>query len=248
MRRLFGVSLLLILIGLIAGCGGGSGSSNQGSNNLPVETRQWVNDGAGFVQFYTNDVHMYHQFVWAESLSSITMGTVTAEVKKVSGNSIYGYGILFCIQTSPDEYIHNYYQLTIFIDGTYNLIKVVDDKATSIIPIIPVEGEYPNYVSSINLNKEYDKINTISVTRNTDETFTISFNGHTEDTFTDSSFQSGMYGFHLAVGESYEENFPNTPVDVRFRLITASTVTSQSSPLKSQNVQNGMVWGSKKLH
>ena len=258
MRRLFGVSLLLILIGLIAGCGGGSGSSNQGSNNSP--TIRWLDDGTetGFLQFYTNDADMCDKGFWYRyDKPDDTMGTVETQVKKISGSSLYPFGIIFCFQQTDTE-IH-YYRLLIYTDGSYTLGKTVTNTLTNltnttIIAVTNNNGASKEYIQSSLLNQGYNVTNTITVVQEaTAGNFTIYFNRDKNPnpaaTFTETSYKGGKYGFYASVGLPSEESFPNTPVDVRFRQITPTPPeTSQSSALKSQNVRNGMVWGSEKLH
>lgn len=250
MKRLFRMILLMLLIALSAGCGGGSdySPSNPADNNLPVETRWWLDDGSGFVQFYTNDLDMCEHGYWAryDEPNEIPMSTVVTQVKKVSGNSMFGFGILFCIQDTSSE-IHNYYRLLIYTDGYYQLSKMVND-TFSIIPDSnnPV-WDLQDYVFCQSLNIGYNANNTIMVVQIEPGSFEIYFNSDKAATFSDNSYTGGMYGFYTAVGLPSEENFPNTPVDVRFKQQIPDPAAAQSSALRSQSIQKGMTWGVESL-
>ncbi len=257
MKRFILMILLMLSLALAAGCGGGSGGN--GDNNLPVETKFWDDDGTGFSQFYTNDLDNCNKGFWlAYNTDYDRMDTVETEVKKVFGSELYPFGIIFCFEKTNSE-IH-YYRLLIWIDGSYTLRKVVTNTLTETTTdmIIPDSNNHADpdnllpYVPHNWLNKGHNVVNSIKVVRSETGIFDIYFNSEEHPTpaatFSDTSYPGGKYGFYAAVGEPSKEKFPNTPVDVRFRQnIPDPSVAPQTSAIKNQSVQPGMVWGSEKL-
>jgi hypothetical protein len=169
-------------------------------------TIEWEPDGDGFVQYSTNDPHYYNtaQYLPLDvEHETPTMTTVTATVKKMSGSSVDGFGIVFCYQD-----INNFYRLLITTEGKYNVWKVVGGTWTEKVP----------WDDSVYLNTGMNEENVISVTQNPLGTFTVKSDTHEVTFFTDSSFTDGDAGPCLWVGSYTGEEFPNIPEDARFKM------------------------------
>jgi hypothetical protein len=190
---------ILSLIVLICSCG----------DPYSVDSRSinFLDDGNGFRRFYA-DVPGYYGhgfFYYSYSSEQAPMDTVETQVKKISGSSNAGYGIVFCLQNNK-----NYYRLLIRTDGSYYVRKRVDGSLSTVIS---------SNVSDA-LNVGYDTINHIKVAYDdATSVFTIYFNGILETSFNDTSFSSGYSGFYAMIGQVDQENFPDEPVDVRFKQI-----------------------------
>jgi len=60
----------------------------------------------------------------------------------------------------------------------------------------------------------YGAVNSIEVKYDGSSTFTIWFNGISVFSFSDTMFDGGLSGFAAGIGA--DEDFPNTPVDLRY--------------------------------
>jgi hypothetical protein len=174
----------------------------------PVYTTiEWEPDGDGFVQYSTNDPHYYstaHSLPLAVEHET-PMTTVTATVKKMSGSSVGGFGIVFCYQ---DE--NNFYRLLITTDGHYDVWEIEGGTWNEQVP-----WTYTPY-----LNTGLGVENDIGITKDLPSPgdFTVTLNTYNVMFFTDSSLAEGDAGPCLWVGSYSEENFPEIPEDARFKM------------------------------
>lgn len=198
--------VLLFCLSLVS-CGQSSGGSNSSPS---IQTIQWQLDGNGFVQFSTNDSQYYAYSFWNtySQTSQTTMSTVTAAVKKQSGNAGSGYGIVFCYQDN-----NNFYRILIETSGHYLVSARVGGTYSTIIP----------WTASANLNSGFGAENSISVTQLSAHYFAINFNGTQETTFSDGNFTGGRSGFYSYISDQTHENFPYTPSDARFKMSSPVT-------------------------
>lgn len=227
MRKYLSIFILgIVLWGLIfinLGCGGSS---------VPIQSHIWRDDGTGtgFIQFYTNDPNEYnYNFLSWTSTPQAPMISVETQVKKISGNQNYGYGVLYCYQDS-----NNFYCLLITVNKYYCVYKRVDGIFSPVL----------DWRYSSNLYSGYDILNKIKInlSTTTPNSFTVYFNDIEDYTFIDSSFTSGDSGFYTTSGKSNEENFPNVPVDVRFKQITpAFSLVSIKNFNETTNISNGSI-------
>ena len=200
------LSFLLITAIVLSGCGGGSPS-------VQVKTIEYQDDGNGFTQFYTNDKRNYNYSFWHSDLTpQETMFPVEIQVKKLSGNKSMVHGAFFCYKDD-----HNFYRVVIDTEGNYYIFK---HNSNGTEPRTTIRGK----TASPNLNTGYNTLNTIHVERDDEGQFTIKFNNNYKNdteviTFEDTTFTGGRCGFYVAVGDETQEQFPNTPVDVRFKQI-----------------------------
>lgn len=200
---------LTVMVGVMAfdACSG-DGSLEGGTDDPAPITREWLPDGNGFIQYYTNDPeNLDHRFLRAHGTVEDSMTSTEGTVKKMSGYNQSGYGIVFCFQ---DE--NNYYRVLINVIGRYTIQRIVDGAGS----IIKGWGE------STNLNLGYGIENTIRIDRRAEGVFDLFFNGVLEHSFTDSSFSGGRPGSCVLVSTEHYEFFPDTPVDVRVRFTLPS--------------------------
>lgn len=194
----FLVSLLLI------GCGG---PPLQNSHEEPQPTPQtilWELDREGFVQFWTNDPqNLDASFVALHGSRCDPMGTVEAEVRKVSGSLMGAFGLAFCMQDDNSGYL-----LCIDIQGFYSVCRIAGGSCTSL-----VDWSYSDL-----LHTGYDAVNTLNVDRapSTGQ-FSVFINGTLAATYVDGSYSGGYYGYFADVMSGAYERFLGHPVDVRFR-------------------------------
>ena len=188
---------------LLISCGH---SSNNSSTSTSIQTIQWQLDGNGFVQFLTNDAQYYDYIFWSTytQTNESLMSTVTATVKKQSGSLYSGYGIVFCYQDN-----NNFYRLFIDAAGQYSIYSKVGGNYSAIIPWTTTP--------SAHLNSGVGVENEISVIQQSPNNFSVNFNGTQETTFSDGNFSGGRAGFCAYVAKQSEENFPNTPEDIRYK-------------------------------
>ena len=192
----------------------------------------------GWFQFYTNDPSR-HGTVFREVVGRrapepiITTPTFETtifeiEVKKVSGNRLQGFGMIF---GQVNNYRHFF--ININVDGQYaigrrNLASTnpVPGADNLVDQAIPGRALAVSWIDSPRLNRGFNRSNIIRVER-TGTAYTVFLNGHEVDTFTDGfisnadmNSQGHRIGFRASVGTAAQQAFPNTPVDVRFRIRT----------------------------
>ena len=218
------IILLLITIQALISCSG----KTEIITIIEIITIMWEEDENGYLQFCTNDPNYYNYYFYAWDTESFKdpMTVVVGEIKKISGYEYGGYGMLFCFQ---DE--NNFYLVLIDTMGYYTIWERNNGDWIEHIP-----WEYSSY-----LKKGYNIINKLNIEYNHDHnSFTISFNDVTQTTIYDSSFSGGCLGGFVEVYGEKEENFPDTPVDVRFKLINNNPpAVTINAPLEGITYQFG---------
>jgi hypothetical protein len=185
-----------VSLALIVSCSGGGSS---------VETISWKSDGNGFIQYSTNDsANLGSSMGCTYSSTNSTPSVVTATVKKISGAETYGYGVLFAVTDT-----NNRYRVIIDCTGYYR----VDMKSAG------YSYTFQDWTYNAAINLGYDVENTIAVTYSAPN-YSVAINGtHMVSFLADETVGiSGNSGFFLSVGTSANEDFPDTPVDVRFKM------------------------------
>jgi hypothetical protein len=180
-------------------------ASCKSNSDLPIETKHFVYSLDGFRQTYTNDPQYYNNSLIAFYAPEVAPSTSTWEIqcKKISGASSTKFGLVI-----GDYTCLNFYHIVIDTTGRYCVEKRVGG---AWYPIKP-------WTASDELITGYDKLNAIKVTKS-DSIYTIFFNGTEVTTFTDSAITVvSRFGGSASVGVQTAESFPNTPVDVRFKL------------------------------
>jgi hypothetical protein len=207
MRFLYRIYRVVIMAGaclLLISCGGQS--SNDSSSSTIVQSPTWQLDGNGFVQFVTNDPQYYQYTSWyIIGPNENLMSTVTATIKKQSGNAGTGYGIIFCYQDN-----NNFYSLSIETTGHYHVWARIGGAYSELV----------SWTASTDLNNGFGVENEVSVVQTSLYNFAVFFNGTQVRTFTDTGFNffGGRAGLYASIYDQAHENFPSTPVDVRFKM------------------------------
>ncbi len=188
-----------------------------------VSTISWANDGAGFIQYQTNDPTLYNigQAVLYPASNEATLTTATVIAKKMSGEADMGFGMIFCAQD-----INNYYWVGVSTTGYYRVFKKVLGVET---PINIAPSTAMPWTSSPYIAQGYGASNRISVTNAGVNTFSVSIGGNFVFNFTDTSFTGGQCGFYVGIGgtdasQGLVENFPLIPEDVRFQMVSPMAI------------------------
>jgi hypothetical protein len=210
--RVCGLIFAVLILLLVSACSKGEDSASTGT---AVQTIAWQTDANGFLQYSTNDTALYgtgnrHTNNTIQS----TMTSVEAQVKRVSGSSGTGYGIVFCYQDSGD-----FYRIIITETGYYRIDKRVlgiNYYYTGGIWSTTTPSSWP---SSSHLITGYDNTNDIRVVSTGSGNFDVYFNGVYETSFNDATFTGGDSGYDASVSDSSREQFPSTPADMRFKQI-----------------------------
>jgi hypothetical protein len=176
-----------------------------GSSILPTATKQWESRPDGYTQFYTNDPQYYSYGFWNLYDNSTASNTYEIECRKYSGSRDSLYGMVFGASSSSS---YQYYYIGIIDDGYYIIWKK-DGEGSGTIDIEKL-GPLDNLYS--------DEYNVIKVTRS-GINYTLFINDSQVCQFTilaTDTFGSRI-GYYVSVGSESEEDFPNAPVDVRFK-------------------------------
>jgi len=167
------------------------------------------NDGA--LQFQTNDPSYYNK--WSPFYfdnPGTDQNIIQCNVKKISGDDNYSFGILFCVDDS-DRQKRSFYRLFMAINGRFTVQKMVDDEWVK----APIDWRDSSF-----LKTGYNVYNNIMITRTDDNgsaTFNIYFNKNLAATFVDNEPLNGVrVGLVTSVNVLEKEMFPHIPVDVRF--------------------------------
>jgi hypothetical protein len=184
-----------------------------GTPGTRPQTIEWASDGAGFIQYMTEDPNFFKtaQFHSYTEAHEAPMTTVTVAAKKMSGAADMGFGVIFCVQDSD-----NFYRVMIDTTGMYKIVKKLAGSETVI----------QEWATSSHLSTGYDVVNTIMITHTPPSDFSVYLGGSTmaDRTFPDSSFTDGDAGFYVAIGDSTAESFPHVPEDVRFQMTAPVTI------------------------
>ena len=181
--------------------------------DLPVNTIRWQSDGSGFTQFYTNDPQYYDYGFWAHFVDHSENETFEIELKRISGYNHVGYGMIFGADNASTT---RHYVFLITNTGYYYIYS--RDNSTY-KDITTQENGNPWIYNPSLINAGNNQINKLKVTRNGNE-YTAYINNTEVIKFTDATVTGGnRYGPYAGVGLAANEDFPNTPVDLRFRRI-----------------------------
>jgi len=163
-----------------------------------IKTINYEYNDDGELQFYTNDYNNMDYLFYYFNQDPKPFVSYKFKTKKVSGNDLAGYGILFCYQDDS-----NYYRLLISSSGQYAISKFINGEFYVIS-----EWEDSKY-----LNIGFDTYNTVMILK-VGTMFFVKFNDMDELKFTDNSLSSGEIAFAVYVSD--EEDFPQIPADTRF--------------------------------
>lgn len=185
-----------------------------GEQDFDATTVLWKEDADGFVQFSTNDPTSCgcSFLAWHDPYCD-PMGTLEVDVKKMSGNPWAGFGLLFCLQD-----LQNFYGLVIDTEGDYAVFERNYGSWSTLI----------DWTYSDTLRTGFGAVNSLRIDRS-GGTFTLSFNGTAAGSFADASLSKGYWGPFVDVYPDEYEDFPDTPVDVRFQLKAVSAILVQAA-------------------
>jgi hypothetical protein len=198
-RGIFGLMVLCLAFGFVlVGC--------PDPNKVTPVTIEWQKGTDGFIQYSTNDPKKYAYAFWNSYVnSSGDVNVYEIECKKISGYSNIGYGMIFGFVDN-----NNYYSLIITNTGYYQIGKRVKGTTTVV----------QAWLTSTHLNTGSNVLNTLkAVYSPTDKRYTVYLNGNNVAMFNEDANVTGgtKIGFYASVSSQANENFPDTPVDIRFR-------------------------------
>jgi hypothetical protein len=172
-------------------------------DEILIETKAWESKD-GFIQFYTNDSKNYGKIFWTAYENVNAANTYEIECKKMSGSEDWHYGMIFDVSLD----LYTYHRIAITSDGYYSVYSQngKDDEGTM----------QKSWIRSDKLNTGYDTLNSIKVTKS-GTTYTVFLNDAQVFEFTSSITGGNRIGYFAIVGSEEDEDFPNNPVDVRFR-------------------------------
>ena len=209
-RRSFLCVLCFVLLLIVVGCD----SSSSGSP--VIETVFWEPDGNGVYRFSTNDSQYYQSGFWNsvnKDMAVQNADTFEVVVKKESGASTYGYGMVF-------DYVdgENFGVIFITLNGSYSIRRQQNDEWTKLTD--PNNDGYLPSGGAVNASAGAE--NRIEVTLNrASDTLSLNINGTNIYTYFPYSDLGGSgLGAYASSGSESEENFPTEPVDVRYRTVT----------------------------
>jgi len=205
-----GVAIVATAFVLLAAC-------QQPTTTPAVSTTKWASDGNGNLEFITNDSSYYNYYFWdnianaAENSSADWTHPVTATIEKVSGSSTEGFGVVFCAQSSNNDF----YFVDISANGEY---YVGQDVSSSISAITTSAGS--GWVQSAAVKQGDNAANVVSIALSSSN-YAISINGTQVCTFAATAatngYMTGSSGFMIVIGTSSNESFPGTPEKALFK-------------------------------
>jgi hypothetical protein len=210
MRKFSGILLGMVVFLLAGAC-----SDDPGGPPVTIffEPPQ---DGVGDLQVYTNDPAEYgHGFYHWFAAEDPPVYKIRAN--KISGNSDYGYGMIFCVVTEGG-YATAYYRLLITTDQAYQVVKETNIGQDSFTrKFLMPESSGDSWPETGRLISGYNKNNVMEIRKTNATTFAIYFNDYLVNSFTDTEPLSGTrVGYYAGIGTAKDENFPDVPVDIRF--------------------------------
>jgi hypothetical protein len=208
----FPFAAFLSVVALFAACASNGGSA------VPVETEnEWEHTGPRQLQYRNSDPAREYQ--WPKySLGEIKPGTnvFQMKVKKWSGFSGAGFGMLFCYDEASDSY----YQLSITLEQRYVIEKRENRKRHDAL----TRSGGGDWQKSSAITPRYNAENTLKVVREITEgtdtaVFSVYINDTLVNTLTDTSPMVHYNGIAagLMVRGLLGEKSPLPPVTVIFR-------------------------------
>jgi hypothetical protein len=191
-KIIFVLTPIILLTIVMAACDNGSKS---------IETINWETDNNGWIQVYTND-SQYYNSSWSRIYDFSQTNSWEIVCKKISGYRNIGFGMIFAASDAS-----HYYRFLITIGGSYVVSKRDGDEWTTML----------DWANSTKINSGYNKENTLKVTKS-GSSYSIYINGEQVNQFTDSASFGNKIGLFASTGSVEQEDFPNTPVDIRFKV------------------------------
>ncbi|MDA3900837.1 MAG: hypothetical protein PF637_10000 [Spirochaetes bacterium] len=182
--------------------------SNDKDKDLEVKTQVYEFVDGQF-KFYTNDKDNLNTW-WYFTKANDTVGTlseVVIEVTKNSGAKSYGSGMIFSYGKDTGDF----FVFVINYTGYYSVQKYLDTTwASNIIDWSKTSSSKTTLGESNILKVTYDS---------STENYSVFVNGNKVNEFTDNSITpTDTCGFFTYVAPEEEEDFPNYPVDVDYKM------------------------------
>jgi len=210
-RQVLILPLLLFIIFLFSGC-----PTPSTNTDLPVVSASWTTYDS-WRRFYTNDIDDLGISYMSSISTTADNFPIEVQMKKITGSADYGYGVLFCKQINGSMYrvmlsTHGYYNIW-EKDSSGNYTAISDNGSVT---------SPSSWVYSSAINTGYEAVNTVIISY-ADPNYSLKINGTTMESFDRTAesvdLTTGVSGFYVSVGDNTNEKFPNTPVDVRFKMI-----------------------------
>jgi len=171
---------------------------------LITSTIKWEMADDGFIKLYCNYPELYNFNFKSFYSNTNYINEYEIECKKLSGAKNISYGLIF---GATDSNENKYYGIDITVEGYY-IVYVVDDK---------IKTKIKDWTKSEYLNTGYNEINNIKA-KKMEKMYIVFLNGEQVFQFTEYDFTGNKIGFNLFIGSEDEEEFPDYPVDVRFKI------------------------------
>lgn len=189
-----------------------------------IRTIEYEPTQDGYLQFYTNDLKncLGGSGCFTKEMGSLPiLHSFEAAIAKDSGLSGYMYGIYFCY-SDPSHF----YRLLINPVGHCELFMCNGNSYGwwdfAAKAWVPASGKNNNCYPEIpNLLQGFGVENVVKVIADGSGNFDLFFNGIKSESFFDQSFAGGAYGFMSYVGTVKDEDFPEIPVNIRYKVISA---------------------------
>lgn len=177
--------------------------------------------------FAGNDQHGY--FFTTPELGQFTM--IEGEFKKSGGYEKSGYGFVFGYTADDNGWLSDYLRFEINTSGEYAVFAC---KGSTYIDLIENHGENTAYMNvSSAINGGYDSVNKLKIQKVSEKGYDLFINNTKIASITVPTGygnSDGVMAF-FSVGKENQEDFPNQPVRVTYRIINSdSTAVSSSNP------------------
>jgi hypothetical protein len=168
----------------------------------------------GEYQFFSNDsshLQPYGMSFWTKKLvNQDPFSQLDISLHKISGNSLAGYGVIFCHGLRGDPAVETMLLIMINLNREYIIGEVEGDSFSTLIP-----WTYSEFLVS-----GYNQENRILITYDAlEEEFDLSINGYFIISFSDNEepvHASGNSGFVTVI--SPLDIFPEKPVEILFQV------------------------------
>jgi hypothetical protein len=191
----------VIVVAIVVSCD----MNGDSDDNLPVQTIRWEPDGNEYYQFYTNDSQYYNYgfSTWHDTGDSPPAESEIV-IRKISGHEAWGYGMVF-----DSVEVENRTLVLLNNQGSVTIARLDNNDWNTLKEWTPENSILPG------------ENNRVRVTMGTaSNSLTVRINGavvyHTDDGYT--SREGESIGAIAFVGDEDDEDFPNVPIDVRFRI------------------------------
>lgn len=175
--------------------------------------------------FAESDQHGY--FFTTPELGQFTM--VEGEFKKSGGYGKSGFGFVFGYTADENGWLSDYLRFEINTSGEYAVFAC---KGSTYIDLLENHGENTAYMNvSSAINGGYDSVNKLKIQKTADKAYDLFINGAKIASITVPAGygnSDGVMAF-FSVGKENQEDFPNQPVRVTYRITNSDNAAVSSS-------------------